>query len=60
MDRSAQQTEPVVGERSGHQPVCPLCGGPADIIDQFVLYREAGPVLQVRTACTAEDHFLTL
>jgi hypothetical protein len=51
MERSVQQKDP------DPQPVCPLCGSPATIIDHFVLYGTSGPVLHVRSACTAENHF---
>jgi hypothetical protein len=37
--------------------VCPICRLPATIVDQFVLYSAAGPVLHVRTACTGPHHF---
>jgi hypothetical protein len=60
MERSAQQWDQLEagqGDVAGPQPVCPLCGSPASIIDHFVLYRTSGPVLHVRSACTAENHF---
>jgi hypothetical protein len=36
---------------------CPECGGPATVIDWFILYRTSGPVLHLRTACTSAVHF---
>ncbi|TDC34007.1 hypothetical protein [Kribbella albertanoniae] len=39
------------------QPVCPECGGPATVVDRFVLYCTTGPVLHIRTTCQSPHHF---
>ncbi|WP_405060081.1 hypothetical protein OG474_00195 [Kribbella sp. NBC_01505] len=36
---------------------CPDCGGPARIADRFILYRESGPELHLRSVCRASQHF---
>ena len=36
---------------------CPDCGGPARIADRFILYRESGPELHLRSVCRADEHF---
>jgi hypothetical protein len=55
MDRPQDLPQPRVDNAS--QVRCPECGQPATVIDRFILYRSTGPVLHLRTACTAREHF---